>query len=257
MFIIFDTRNENPVVRWGPKIWEKAEIQDILYKKYDINYTVPYQNPTDKVYEVMDGVRILPARERSKPEYDILTQTIIGPFYEEADNIVYEYYTVEEMTLEESKKYFKERFTNRRNSMTINEFIDVEISNGNFTFYVDNNSINTISNGIPGMWKMQKITKLDSEALKQMEEEGQFVDPDIQGYETTKSWVYVSQEDLDKILAKQKNLKQLMFTMEYAVNKYVDEVAQSVDDLRNIPTRAIDMLEWINANNLTESPLSL
>jgi hypothetical protein len=253
MFIIYDTTDENNNrLVWGPKFWEKSEIQHFLYKKYNLNYTVPYQNPTEKIYEPKEGVKIWPVQYTEDPSYDAKTQYLHGPLFTFTETHAVQYHEVRDYEFNLIKSKYLDEFNARRKQIYNTDFFDFEIGEEVYSIQMNNSNRIAFANGIPGPWKLCKITITDPEegtpdAYVDIDSSLSGSVPYSGNQVIEKKWVDLSQENLDNINAKIKDRLQLYFTIQQKVEEYV-ESCTTVEQLDNIPTRADTLVEFINDN---------
>lgn len=195
MYVI--KNNEGKVV-WGPKLWDKGGMQTSIYKIFKINFPLQWANPNEKVIEISDvGASIWPVIFRGDPKRNKLTQKLDGPFYDYSDTHAEHYHVVVDMTLEEVKGNAKEVVDNARRFF-LEYSTPVTINGTDYLIGVGKKERNNYSSGIPGNWKLRRITSTDTS--------GQF-----DKYETTPEWVTLTQDDLDTIDTAIKNFIQEQF----------------------------------------------
>jgi hypothetical protein len=149
MFLI---KNSTRVI-WGPKVWDKSEIQNFIYRKYSIDFPVPWSNPNNKIYEIQEDVFLMPVIEKEKPEKHPRSQSWVGPMYEYDAEFAYEYYEVEDNTIEivrnQSLSWIAQSRKYRENYGT-------KVSLGGIEYWIPTarEKRATIFNGGAGTWKL-------------------------------------------------------------------------------------------------------
>lgn len=196
MFII---KNEDGVF-WGPKIWDKHEMQSIINSKYNIDFPLQWANPNEKVIQVNDNVSIWPVIFVGDPSYDKKTQTLDGPFYDYTDTHAEQYHTVVDMSLEEMKMKSREVVNNARKFFTEYK-TPVTINGSQYAISVSESKRRDFDFGVPGNWKLNKITSTDTSRETYP----------YDFYETMEEWVTLTQDDLDTISLAIKNFIQQQF----------------------------------------------
>lgn len=211
MYIIKDQTN----VFWGPKIWDKHDLQNAIYSKADINFPIQWANPNEKVITVNDEISIWPVIFRSDPVHNKKTQKLDGPFYDYSETHAEQYYTAIDKTLDEMKNDCKTAVDNGRKFFT--EYGTPVTINGNKYFIdVNKEKRHNFEFGIPGNWKLNKITSTDTSG-------------DYDTYQTVEEWVTLTQSDLDTINVSIKNFIQDQFDIIKTHYENIDNFASTSD----------------------------
>jgi hypothetical protein len=196
MYII----KENDRVFYGPKIWDKQELQSSIFERLNINFPLQWANPNEKVIKVNDVVSIMPVIFRSDPTHNKRSQKLDGPFYDYTDTHAEQYYTIIDATLEQAKNVCLSAVEQARREMVDNGVV-VTILGNEYLIKTKIYNRNNYSFGIPGNWKMERIDLTDgSNALNV--------------YQTETVWVSLTQENLDHITSEIKSFIQQQFDTE-------------------------------------------
>ena len=204
MFII---KNQNRVF-WGPKIWDKQELQSYIFEELDINFPIQWANPTEKVIVVDDNVSIWPVIFRSDPTHNKRIESLDGPFYDYTETHAEQYFTVINKSLEQVKSVCKSAIVKARKFYT--EYGTLVTINGN-SYFVETNDARRrdFDTGIPGNWKLKRITSTDSSGL-------------YDTYTTETEWVALTQENLDAISSQIKTYIQNQFDINKTQFEIID-----------------------------------
>jgi hypothetical protein len=212
MFLI---KNPERVV-WGPKVWDKQQIQNFVYNKYNIDFPVPWGNPTNKVYEIQEGIKLLPVKYRPKPEIDDRRQSYVGPLYDYDDEYAYEYYEVQDLNLDQIRQNLLDFISGVR---YIHENAGTKITINEVNYFVPTSREEriTVMSAAPGTWKLSKAEYSD-EYLRWYRSNGT-------------NFVQLNQDQIDERSAAVTNHLNNSFEMERVLTEHVMTLETAEDIL--------------------------
>jgi hypothetical protein len=252
MFAIYDKNRDVPRIVWGPRIWDKAAIQDFIFQRYNLDFSVPFNNPTEKVYVIQEGLEIWPVQFREKPSYADGTQKLAGPFYEYGETHIVEYHTVLDKDDQEILNDYKADFARRKNDIMASDFVTVEIQGDNYTFFLRDKT--DLKSGVPGWWKLDRYILKDPSSwpddINDYDDGMKF----MLKHDRSEHWVELTQEEIDSAHNAITTRIQLLFNTEKVLNDYVDSLT-SPEGLIDIPENADNLLQFLN--DLEENTLVL
>ena len=214
MYVI---KNNDGHVIWGPKIWDRSEMQSKIYSYFNINFPIQWANPNEKVIQINDeGASIWPVIFRNNPDWNKKTQKLDGPFYDYSDTHAEQYYTAIDMTLDEVKNNAKNVIDEGRN-IAIGGSTPVTVNGTDYLIDVSKEQRHNYSSGIPGNWQLKRITSTDTSG-------------DYDTYETAKEWVTLTQDNLDTIDTAIKDFIQEQFDINKSEHAAIDAFT-STDDI--------------------------
>jgi hypothetical protein len=234
MYCIIDESTEQKC-QWGPKIWDKHEIQNFIYGQYNIDFPVGWANPTDKVYEVNENVKIYPTRRKDDPAYNGKTQYLDGPYWDIVDNVAWEYYQVADRTVDMIRSHIKNKITeNKREAERWG--VIYNINDEEYYFKCSSEEISNFKNGVPGNWKLNRVVgKLNGVNGLNTE-----------GYTTIKTFVEMSQDDLNGVVSAIQDRIQLFYDIEKELFDECD-AATTTEELNLIPYTQDEIAERYNS----------
>jgi len=206
-------------VTWGPKYWDKHDLQNHLYAKHNIEYPLPYLNPSEKIINVSDEVSIWPVIFRNDPQRNMRTQRLDGPFYEFSETHAHQYHTVVDRTLSEIQVYAREVASSYRRILEDHGFF-YTIGEEEYKIDCSKEKRTNFFNGSPGNWILKKKVEVFSPI-----EEKNVTD-------LVNSWVYIDQATLDDICNTIKEKVQMAFEKE---KKWYDDIDSfsTIEDAQN------------------------
>jgi hypothetical protein len=205
MYII---KNGNRIV-WGPKIWDKSEFQSIIFEEFGINFPLQWANPNEKVINVNDDVSIWPVIFRSDPSYNKRIEMLDGPFYDYTETHAEQYHTVIDLSLDQVKFVCKDAIVKARNFWTNTNGLSVTVNGNSYYVSVTDERRRDFDFGVPGNWKMRRVTSTDSTGL-------------YDRYTTQDEWVTMTQEGLDSISSQIKTHIQNQFDINKTQFEIID-----------------------------------
>lgn len=214
MFII---KNQDRVI-WGPKIWDKNELQSAIFEELGINFPIQWANPNEKVINVNDDVSIWPVIFRSQPTHNKRIESLDGPFYDYTETHAEQYFTVIDKDLNQAKSVCKSAIVDARNFWT--EYgIEITINATNYFISTNTEKRYDFEFGVPGNWKLKRITSTDTSGL-------------YDKYETETEWVTLNQDDLNSISSQIKTHIQNQFDINKEQFEIIDNFT-TIEEVRD------------------------
>jgi hypothetical protein len=156
MFILRKKTSSEDAVVFGPIYWDKQLFQNKLYKMFNIEFALPYQNPTEKVFNITEELSIWPVNRAGDPEVNFKTEYLDGPFWDYDETHATEYYVRREKEMPRAKKDAKTYFAEMR-WYAEERGVVVEINSNNYLIPTDRESRSNIYNAVAGNWKLKRI----------------------------------------------------------------------------------------------------
>ena len=194
-------------VLWGPKIWDKNEMQNFLFRTFQINFPLQWANPNEKIIEVNEEISIWPVIFTNDPTRNKRTEFLDGPFYDWGETHAEQYYVVQTLEVDQAKSILRDAVKKARET-----FIDQGVSYtiGDDDYLLETN-VNNFENGIPGNWYLKRITS------QELDE-----DTGTTEYNYQKTWATLTQDQLDDMCSTIKQFRQDQFDLERTETEKID-----------------------------------
>jgi hypothetical protein len=120
----------------GPMRWIRIRFENVIFEECEVECTLPEQNPNNEIITVSDDIKIYPTARDINPEYNIVTQHLVGPYWNFTDTHAIEYYIAGDLPLEGAKVELKKKIETERWSRQ-QKNVDVTIQGTTYSFSTD------------------------------------------------------------------------------------------------------------------------
>jgi hypothetical protein len=198
--------NNNRVV-FGPREWNRLLFQSVIQDDFDVNATLNFTNDYGSKVVIDENISILPVHTTKSPEYNSLTQNLVGPTWEFDDAGATQIWNVQDKNLEELKISFKNQIKENR--------------------YIKEVSGTTI---VVGDQKVYVPTDRNSNAI--YHQKANVVTDEPVNFKLNATWFSLTQKDFQSICTQIDDFIQSTFDWEKTISDIIDATTDKNDLLK-------------------------